>query len=61
MSQRFKYILLWAAAFGTALFMAMNFKSAAFANDEWIPVGNDSFYHARRIRESVSHRAISTL
>lgn len=49
MSQRFKYILLWAAAFGTALFMAMNFKSAAFVNDEWIPVGNDSFYHARRI------------
>ena len=35
-----------------AVFMALQLDSAAFVDGRYIPVGNDSFYHARRILDA---------
>ena len=35
-----------------AVFMALQLDSAAFVDGHYIPVGNDSFYHARRILDA---------
>ncbi|WP_405230423.1 hypothetical protein [Lentisalinibacter sediminis] len=35
-----------------AVFLALQFHIAAFVDGEYIPVGNDSFYHARRILDA---------
>jgi len=35
-----------------AAFMALQFSSASYVDGDWIPVGNDSFYHARRILDA---------
>ena len=43
------YIVLWIVAVAIATFMAMQLTSAAFVDGHYIPAGNDSFYHARRI------------
>ena len=48
------YLLLWLVASGLAVFVASLFSSASLTGDGYIPVGNDSFYHARRILDAVS-------
>lgn len=48
------YLLLWLVASGLTVFVASLFSSASLTGDGYIPVGNDSFYHARRILDAVS-------
>jgi len=43
------YIVLWLVASAIAMFLALQLNSAAFVDGQYIPAGNDSFYHARRI------------
>ena len=42
-------IALWLIASAVAMFMAMSYETAALVDGTYIPAGNDSFYHARRI------------
>ena len=46
------YLLLWIVASCIAIFFAMQLESAAFVDGKYIPVSNDSFYHARRILDA---------
>ena len=46
------YLLIWLIAGTIAAFMALQFSSASYVDGDWIPVGNDSFYHARRILDA---------
>ncbi len=48
------YAALWLFASVLAVFVALLFSSASLTGDGYIPVGNDSFYHARRILDAVS-------
>ena len=55
LTQRHRTILLlglWLFAGWLAMIMAMNMHSASFVDGRFIPVGNDSFYHARRILDA---------
>lgn len=45
-------ILIWLAASCIATALALNYLSAAFVDGQYIPVGNDAFYHARRILDT---------
>jgi hypothetical protein len=46
------YFVIWLAGGVIAAFMALQLDSAAFVDGHYIPVGNDSFYHARRILDA---------
>ena len=46
------YVAIWVLTSGIAILMAMQFDTAAFVDGNYIPVGNDSFYHARRILDA---------
>jgi len=46
------YIAIWLVAGSIAMFMALQLDTAAFVDGHYIPVGNDSFYHARRILDA---------
>jgi len=46
------HVVLWLAATFIAILMALLMKSAAFVDGDYIPVGYDSFYHARRILDA---------
>ena len=48
----FLLIVLWLMASLIGSLMAMNYLSASFVDGQYIPVGNDSFYHARRILDA---------
>ena len=48
------YTALWLVAGVIAIFAALLISSASLTGDGYIPVGNDSFYHARRILDAVS-------
>lgn len=50
----FRFALVWVAGAFCAVLMSMNPLSAAFVDHQYIPVGNDSFYHARRILDAVA-------
>jgi hypothetical protein len=43
------YFVIWLIAGLVAMTFAMQMHTAAFVDGNYIPVGNDSFYHARRI------------
>jgi hypothetical protein len=45
-------ISLWLVASSIAAFFALLIRDSAVVGDEYIPVGNDSFYHARRILDA---------
>ena len=45
-------LVLWLFGGWLAMTLAMNFDSASFVDGRFIPVGNDSFYHARRILDA---------
>lgn len=53
----FRFALVWVAGAFCAVLMSMNPLSAAFVGGQYIPVGNDSFYHARRILDTVEDPA----
>jgi len=48
MNRSLPYWTAW-LVFALTVAVAMLYKSAAFVDGQYIPVGNDSFYHARRI------------
>jgi hypothetical protein len=49
-SQRdLKPLLIWLLASAVAVAVALSSGSQAFVDGHYVPVGNDSFYHARRI------------
>lgn len=52
MNKSLAYFLLWIAATTIAIFLALLLTSASLVDGEYIPVGNDSFYHARRILDA---------
>jgi hypothetical protein len=50
----FRLALVWVVAAFCGVLMSMNPLSAAFVDHQYIPVGNDSFYHARRILDAAA-------
>jgi hypothetical protein len=54
MTNEFRLILIWLFAGTAGVFMAMNAVGGSFTGVEYLPVGNDSFYHARRILDAVA-------
>ena len=46
---RWAFIALWLATTVVAMFLSLLVLDAAYADGEYIPIGNDSFYHARRM------------
>lgn len=46
------HVALWLAASALLAFLAMNYLPAALVDGVYIPVGNDAFYHARRILDA---------
>jgi hypothetical protein len=53
LSEEFRWLLLWLLGGTVAFLMAVNWLPAAYVHGEFIPWGNDSFYHARRILDAV--------
>lgn len=54
MTNEFRLVLIWLFAGTAGVFMAMNAVGGSFTGVEYLPVGNDSFYHARRILDAVA-------
>ncbi|MGB5622468.1 MAG: hypothetical protein WBN65_08245 [Gammaproteobacteria bacterium] len=54
MTSEFRLILIWLFAGTAGVFMAMNAVGGSFTGVEYLPVGNDSFYHARRILDAIA-------
>jgi hypothetical protein len=52
MKSTLSYVGIWLVAGVIAVLMALQFDSASFVDGHYIPVGNDSFYHARRILDA---------
>ena len=52
MNDRAGILLIWLAASCIAVFFALQFHTAAFSEGQFLPLGNDSFYHARRILDA---------
>lgn len=46
------YLALWLLATLIAVLLSFNMLTAAYVDGNYIPVGNDSFYHARRILDA---------
>jgi hypothetical protein len=51
-SPRWATILLWLVATVIGVFLSMLVIDSAFFEGEYIPMGNDSFYHARRMLDT---------
>ena len=54
MTTEFKQVLIWILGAFLSVLLALNFLPAAYDGKTYIPVGNDSFYHARRILDTVA-------
>jgi len=52
MTSSTRLLIIWMLSALVAVLVAMNFSGAALVEGEWGPVGNDSFYHARRILDA---------
>jgi hypothetical protein len=52
MTDGFKNTLAWLLIGTIGVFIAMNWASASFTGADYLPAGNDSFYHARRILDT---------
>jgi hypothetical protein len=46
-------VVLWAGAAAIAVFLAMLFRDSAVFGGIYVPQGNDSFYHARRVLDAL--------
>ena len=51
-SPRWATILLWLVATAIGVFLSLLVIDSAFYEGEYIPMGNDSFYHARRMLDT---------
>lgn len=49
MTRTFRVLLVWVFVAAVAFAMQLNWMSATYSPDGFVPVGNDAFYHARRI------------
>lgn len=49
MTATFRLLLVWVFVGAIAFAVQLNWMSATYAPDGFVPVGNDAFYHARRI------------
>lgn len=47
--RKWTVVLLWLGATTIGIFLALLVKEAAYYQGDYIPTGNDSFYHARRM------------
>jgi hypothetical protein len=56
MTQRAAGALIYAAAVAIAVFLALQIGAASYYGGHYEPVGNDSFYHARRILDTAGER-----
>lgn len=54
MTNAFRLTLLWIVGCLLAFVTAMNYLPASLVDGHYIPVSNDSFYHARRILDAVA-------
>ena len=54
MTDKFWYTLIWLFAGTLAVFFAMGMLEASYVDQQFIPVGNDAFYHARRILDTAA-------
>lgn len=48
------FFALWIPATLIAMFFALLHRDAAFLDGQYIPMGNDSFYHARRVLDGLA-------
>ncbi|MFK8052655.1 MAG: hypothetical protein AB8F65_06745 [Woeseiaceae bacterium] len=55
-ARRWPALALYVVASVIALFIALDFSKASLYDGEYHPVGNDAFYHARRIVDTASER-----
>jgi hypothetical protein len=54
LTEAFKSTITWLLVGTVGVFVAMNWATASFTGNEYLPAGNDSFYHARRILDTYS-------
>lgn len=54
MSRKYLLLLIWIFSSLLAAVMALELTHATYFQGEWHPVGNDSFYHARRILDAIN-------
>ncbi len=57
MTNAFKLTLIWILGCMLAFMIALNYLPAALVDGHYIPAGNDAFYHARRILDTVADPA----
>lgn len=55
MTPAFRVTLIWIVGSMLAFVVAMNYLPASLVDGHYIPVSNDSFYHARRILDIAAH------
>ena len=54
MSRKTTLLIIWIVCSLIAAVFALEFTHATYHNAVWHPVGNDSFYHARRILDAIN-------
>lgn len=54
MSDGFRFSLIWLLAAVVTIFVTLQLTSASYFQGQFLPVGQDAFYHARRILDAVS-------
>lgn len=57
MTVGFRLALLWIVGTAIAVGMAMNYLPVSFVDGHYVPAGDDAFYHARRILDTVKDPA----
>ena len=57
MTNAFRVSLIWIACSAVAIFFQLMAMDAAIVDNAYVPMGNDSFYHARRILDTAANPA----
>ena len=55
------FAAVWAPATAIAMFLALLHRDAAFLGGEYIPLTNDSFFHARRILDAMASGSVAQI
>jgi hypothetical protein len=53
-TETFRWLLLWVLTCAVAFAIQLNWMSATFTTEGFVPVGNDAFYHARRMIDAAA-------
>jgi hypothetical protein len=56
-TRTFRLLLIWVFVSAAAFAIQLNWMSATYSPDGYVPVGNDAFYHARRIMDTAENPA----